>query len=482
MLDERKRLDGLAEPHFVRKDAAEPVFTQEVEVRDPLQLIVAQRGPHASGLIDGHHFPEVVDFFAQRIPERVGFHVGQVVKEVVQHGGFKLLELTFGRLGRIKAQRLQLVSQFLQPGFRQACVGAVLQLDITAPLGPRLPNFLQGQLLAVVFHGDVEREPLFFFVAFELGRNDRLGNAHLVAGQRLFAVHTPVFHQLGVGIEQKGDGLFRFHKPQLVTARLKAHFGKLRHQVGFFRLVAAREERLALEHIAACLEIGVWPGHDEFAVNGLVGVLHLKRQKAPLFSQKQLGIVGGRLENGLHDAQKLFGLIEFGGGQARPDPIEEFGNIVLRHNGAVGNELFDQRRRKARLHRIEALVPADPHGHLPMERDFTLVVGDAERRLAGALQIDVKMQAVVVERRPELERHGRGHDGAGDVRIFPEQIIFPAHGPEKPGHKPLGNFHPVAVVVQKMPDLADNADKLRRMFAPFGVAQNLLKRRFLMNR
>ena len=136
------------------------------------------------------------------------------------------------------------------------------------------------------------------------------------------------------------------------------------------------------------------------------------------------------------------------------------------------------------LHREREDFKADGNGLLQDIKLNVLInesTASSSEILAGALQVDVKMQSVVIERRTEFERHGRGHDGAGNVRILPEQVVFLAYGPEEPRQKPVGNFHAVAVVVQILGDLAADHGKIRRMFAPFRIAQNLLKRSFLMD-
>ena len=106
MLDERQGLDGRAEAHFVREDAAEPVLAEEIQVRNALQLVVAEGGVQALGRADGLHLGEVPHLLTQRVPEGVGFRIGQVVEQVVEHGGFKLLELALGRLGGVEAEGL----------------------------------------------------------------------------------------------------------------------------------------------------------------------------------------------------------------------------------------------------------------------------------------------------------------------------------------------------------------------------------------
>ena len=106
------------------------------------------------------------------------------------------------------------MGELLKPRFGQAGIGAVFQLHIALASGPGLPDFFQGQALAFVFHVDVQREPFFLFVADHLRRDVGRSRAHLVAREGLFAVDAVVFDQLGVGVEQKGNGFFRLKEPQ----------------------------------------------------------------------------------------------------------------------------------------------------------------------------------------------------------------------------------------------------------------------------
>ncbi len=169
MLDEGQGLDGFAQTHFVGENAAKAVFVEEVEVGNTLQLIGAQfcRQPLGHGhLFD---FLEVADTFPQLAPEGILLGGGEILQQAVQHRGFILLELALGRFGRVKAEHLELVRQFFQPGFRQARVRTILELHITFALEPGFPDALQRKALAVVFHLNVQREPLVFLVAFDAG-------------------------------------------------------------------------------------------------------------------------------------------------------------------------------------------------------------------------------------------------------------------------------------------------------------------------
>lgn len=145
---------------------------------------------------------------------------------------------------------------------------------------------------------------------------------------------------------------------------------------------------------------------------------------------------------------------------------------------------------QAGLDGIKPLIPADPQRHLPVERGafavrrvcFPLVVAvvhDGEGLFALPLEHHVKAQAFLVQRGLELEGHGRTFDAAGYFRILPVQIILVAYGPEKPGKKPVGNFHAVAVIVQILRYLTRYLRQLGRMFAPLRIAQNMLERDFL---
>ncbi len=238
---------------------------------------------------------------------------------------------------------------------------------------------------------------------------------------------------------------------------------------------------MPLEHVAAGLEVRVRAGQDEFAVHRFVGVLDFEGEQAPLFVEEELRIVGSGLKDRPHDFEELIRFVEFRGGQARPDAVEEFRDVVLRHHGAGGHKLFDQRRGKARLHRIEALVPAHPQRHLAVEGDLAVLFGNTEGLFVAALEEHVETQPVLVKARAQLDGQGRAHDGAGDVRILPEHVVFMPDGPEEPRDEPFRDFDAVAVIVEVVPDLAGHLQKLRRLIAPLGIAQYLLKRGFLMH-
>ena len=303
----------------------------------------------------------------------------------------------------------------------------------------------------------------------------------MVAGEGLFAVHAPVFHQRGVGVEQEGDGLFRLHEPQPGASGLEVHFRELCHERGLFGLIAAHEECMPFKDVAARLEVRVRAGEDEFAVHRLIGVLDFKRKQAAFLVEEQLGIVGRGLEDRAHDLEEFVGLVELGGGQARPHPVEEFRNVVLRDHRMVGDKLFHQRGGKAGLHRVEALVPAHPQGHLPVEGYFAVLFRNGEGFLFSALEQHVEAQPVLVKAGAELHGERRAHDGAWDVRVLPEHVVFAADGPEEPRNEAFRNFDPVPVVVEVVADLAGDLQELGRLIAPLGIAQDLLQRRFLMD-
>ena len=70
---------------------------------------------------------------------------------------------------------------FFQPFLGERGVGTVLQLYIAFAPGPGVPDFLEGKGLSVIIDGDIQREPLLFFVAGDLGRDFRLRGAHFIA-------------------------------------------------------------------------------------------------------------------------------------------------------------------------------------------------------------------------------------------------------------------------------------------------------------
>ena len=227
------------------------------------------------------------------------------------------------------------MGDLFQPFLRQAGVGTVLELHIALAARPGLPDLFQRQGLALVIHGDVQREPLFLFVAHHLRGDGALGRAHLVAGQGLFAVDAVIVHQLGVGIQQEGDGLFRFEEPQAVGAGLEVHGRQLAHELGLLVLMPPHQIGLPLVGVTAGLEIGIGPVERELAVLGLVDVVDLQREQAAFLVQEEFGIVGGGLEHRLHLAQELLRLVKLRGGQARPYPVEEFGYLLMRHQSPV---------------------------------------------------------------------------------------------------------------------------------------------------
>ncbi len=75
---------------------------------------------------------------------------------------------------------------------------------------------------------------------------------------------------------------------------------------------------MPFKDVAARLEVRVRAGEDEFAVHRLIGVLDFKRKQAAFLVEEQLGIVGRGLEDRAHDLEEFVGLVELGGGQARP--------------------------------------------------------------------------------------------------------------------------------------------------------------------
>ena len=140
----------------------------------------------------------------------------------------------------------------------------------------------------------------------------------------------------------------------------------------------------------------------------------------------------------------------------------------------VGDKLFHQRGGKAGLHRVEALVPAHPQGHLSVEGDFAVLFRNGEGFLFSALEQHVEAQPVLVKAGAELHGERRAHDGARDVRVLPEHVVFAADGPEEPRNEAFRNFDPVPVVVEVVADLAGDLQELGRLVAPLGIAQDLL--------
>ena len=417
VLDEGQRLDGFAEAHFVGKNAAEAVFVEEVQIGNALKLIGTQLCRKALRHGNLPDFLKVAYALPQFAPEGIFLRGGEIFQQAVQDGSFVLLELAFGRSGRIEAEYLELVRELFQPRFRQAGIGAVLELDVTLALEPGFPDAFQRQALAAVIHLYVEGEPLVLFVAFDAGVDHGRGGAHLVARQRGLAVHAPVFHKGGVGIQQEGDGLFRLHEPEFAAARLEAHVGKLRDQRGFFRLIPPDQEGFAFKHITAGLEIGIGAGQGELAVYRFINVLDFQREQTALLVEEDLGIIRRRLAGGVHDFENFVLLVQFRRGQARPYPVQKFRNVFLRDQRAVMHQRLNDLMIQTGLDGIETLIPADPQRHLPVERGafavrrvcFPLVVAvvhDGEGLFALPLEHDVETQTLFVQRGLELEGHG----------------------------------------------------------------------------
>ena len=100
---------------------------------------------------------------------------------------------------------------------------------------------------------------------------------------------------------------------------------------------------------------------------------------------------------------------------------------------------------------VEALVPAHPQGHLPVEGDFAVLFRNGEGFLFAALEQHVEAQPVLVKAGAQLHGEGRAHDGARDVRVLPKHVVFAADGPEEPRNEAFRNFDPVPVVVEVVP-------------------------------
>ena len=259
--------------------------------------------------------------------------------------------------------------------------------------------------------------------------------------------------------------------------------------------MAAHQAGLALIAVAAGLEIRVGPVEREFAVLGFVDVVDFQGQQAAFLVQKELGIVGGGLENRLHELEEFLRLVEFRGGQAGPDAVQEFRDFLMRHHRALVNQVAHQGRVKPGLHGVEIVLVADPERHLAVKGDGrVLQVGlpgdalpggiaraDGQRRAAFAFQQHFKAETRIVQIGLELEGEGRAFDAAGFVRILPEQVIFLAHGPEKPGGQAVGDFHPMAVIVEMLADLAGHMRQLGRKFAPVRVLDDLLQGHFVVH-
>lgn len=88
-------------------------------------------------------------------------------------------------------------------------------------------------------------------------------------------------------------------KPEFAGAGLEIHARELVHKLGFLILVAAHQVGLAVIAVAAGLEIRIGSVEGEFAVAGLVNVVDLQGQEAAFLVQKELGIIGGGLEDRL---------------------------------------------------------------------------------------------------------------------------------------------------------------------------------------
>ena len=257
--------------------------------------------------------------------------------------------------------------------------------------------------------------------------------------------------------------------------------------------MAAHQIGLALIGVAAGLEVRIRSVEREFAVLGFVDIVDLQRQQAAFLVQKEFGIVGGGLEGRLHELEEFLRLIEFRGGQACPDPVQKFRNFLVRHHRAFVNQVAHKGGIKAGLHRVKIVLVADPERHLTVEGDGRfLQIGMAalggggaraygQGRAALTLQQHIKTEARVIQIGLELEGKGRALDAAGLVRIHPEQVIFLAHGPEKPGGQPVGNFHPVAVIIKMLADLTGHMRQLGRKFGPGRIVDDLFQRHFVVH-
>jgi len=420
-----------------------------------------------------HDFPETVDLLAQIVPEGIRARLGQILQDLVQDRRLELLELALGRLVRVVAKRPQLVGELFQPRLGQARVGAVFQLDVALALGPGLPDLLDGHPLVVVLDLQIEVEPLLVFLGLHFGHDDRRRQAHLVAGQVLFAVDPVFFHQLGIGVEQENDGFLGLQKPVGVVARLEAHLGQKRDEVLLLVAVPGDEIGAAVVRVGGGHEIGIGTGDRDLAMLGLIDVLDLQGEQAPLLVQEDLRIEIGRHEKRLHLDQEFFLAVEIGHGQVGPDPVQKLRDVGRGDKRRQLHDIRDKLGRQAGLDRIEAVFPADPDGHLAVKIDF--LAEDRKGRLAGAAEQDVEGQAVVGELGRQLQAHGLGLDAHGLFAVAPVEVVFLADGPKKPGEESRGDFHPMPGVVEVVKKHLGHDRQRRRQLGPVRIFDDLFE-------
>ena len=174
--------------------------------------------------------------------------------------------------------------------------------------------------------------------------------------------------------------------------------------------MSAHEVGLPLVGVTARLEIRVGAGEGELAVTGLVNIVDFECQQASFLVQEELGIVGGRLEDWLHDFEELLRLVEFRGREFGPYAVEEFGDLIVRHHGTFVDEALYEGRIEGCLNGVEVVAVADPERHLPVKSDdgFSSVVllfrlRDVDHRAPFALQNNIEAETVVIELGLQLE-------------------------------------------------------------------------------
>lgn len=136
---------------------------------------------------------------------------------------------------------------------------------------------------------------------------------------------------------------------------------------------------------------------------------------------------------------------------------------------------------QAGLHRVEAAVPAHPHGHLTVEGRCVLAAENGEGRLAFAVEHHVERKSVIAEAGVQLEAQRGVLDAAWRFGVQPEKVVLAADGPEEPRDESVGYLDAVPVVVDELPHLLRDIHKLGREFAPLRVVDDLFERYLVMD-
>ncbi len=169
------------------------------------------------------------------------------------------------------------MAEFFQPGLGQAGIRPVFELDIAFALGPGLPYLLNGYLHIVVFHSQVQIEPVaVFLILLHIGHHLGIGVAHFVPAQILFPVYPVGLDQFWIGVQEELDGFFRLQEPHGIASGLKIHILKQGNELFFFLLLAAQEKGFAFKLVASGLQLRVWTVKGDFPVFSLVHILNFQ--------------------------------------------------------------------------------------------------------------------------------------------------------------------------------------------------------------